>query len=239
MRTILDGAILRSQPHGDHGRLVAIYSPHEGYVGLVARSARTPLNGQRFAALLHPLALVSAQCSLPRRADGLGQLYDAEPQCPLPLLVTDAARIAVALFASELLDLQLRNRPGQVDVYEFIRTTAVALNAPHQSLGLFPHWFVLHLACQLGYQPTGEWSECDAFLDVENGCFVSHPTEVTRQISQAVDLLACTEQPDAIAAAPDLSRSALLRVLLQYLAYHSGVACHLRSLPVLESALHG
>lgn len=150
--------VLRDYRLGETSKVVVCYTRDHGKVRLVAKGVRK--GGSRFGAALEPL-MVSGVVFYLREGRDLSLVSQASIEREFPELRRDVVRMAMAGAIVELLERLLPDHEPDPELYEFSEhALEVMAGAPLATLDAVLWWFMLDVACRLGYRP--ELSHCVA-----------------------------------------------------------------------------
>lgn len=148
--------VLSALDYGDSDRIISLFSLEHGRIKAFARGARK--SRKRFGPALEPFARIDAQVRL---KDGLSGIQQADIVSIYPVIRTDLARIAHALYACELVDAITAEGQPLPRLFRLLTAyldrleTETAVEADRR-------FFEINLLNILGYRPSLEnCTRCD------------------------------------------------------------------------------
>lgn len=179
------GIVLSVSRYNDKYSIVHLFTRDFGRVPYLlprANGKRSKINPSIF----FPFALLELETEhLPLRE--IQRLKEAERSFPFHDVCTNVNKAAVAMFLSEFLSRVVRDTNDNVFLYEFLRHSAIFLEAAHNGLPNFHLAFLSGLARFLGIYPNLENYTEGAYFDLLNGEFVTaapqHPHFLSKQQS--------------------------------------------------------
>lgn len=176
----------------------------------------------------------------------LQHLKEYTPRILYLNILEDVVKNSVALFSVELLLRLLPEDAPMEELFDFAEQYFQELDRRDRSeIGNFPLFFVLQCSRYLGYEPAGKWSDETPYLNLEEGSFHAvAPTEGTNITIEDAAFLYRLLQIRNFSQIPEteMSGAARFRLLEWYLLFlqrHTEHMRSLKSLPVLQSVLHG
>lgn len=171
----LHSFVLSSLDYGDNDRIASLFSLEHGRIRVFARGARK--SRKRFGPALEPFARIEAEV---RIKDGLSSIHQADVLSLYPGIRSDLARIALALYACELVDAITAEGQPYPRLFRLLAAcfdrleTATATDDDRR-------FFEINLLNILGYRPSLEsCSRCDTPFDERGAYLLDHGEAVCR-----------------------------------------------------------
>jgi DNA repair protein RecO (recombination protein O) len=143
-----DAIVLRRERFGEHGVLLALFTPDQGKVRAIAKGVHRPAS--KLAGHLEPLLHVRLLLARGRNLDVVTQ---AELLQPFATLRADLYRTAAAWYAVELVERLSEDRQENRSLYELLLALLRRLDGD-ASPDLLLRFFETRLLSYLGYQPA-------------------------------------------------------------------------------------
>ena len=144
----LHAFVVSALDYGDSDRIVTLFTLEHGRIKAFARRARN--SRKRFGAALEPFARIDAQV---RVKDGLSSIQQADIHSIYPLIRTDLAKIAHALYACELIDVLTPEGHALPRLYRLFAVYLEHLET-EPALENDRRFFEINVLNILGYRPS-------------------------------------------------------------------------------------
>ncbi len=148
---------LRTIRHSDSRSIVSAWSAERGYVSF-AMPAGKGREASRRRALTMPLAAFEGVCDIRNERD-IMFIRDLRPMSVGMAMISDPAKLAMALFLAEVFEKLLRNSQRDEALSLMVFDTVDALNgAGRRGVANFALWTLYRLTSVLGIEPDmSEW----------------------------------------------------------------------------------
>ena len=227
-----EALVLRTVKYGEQKLIVDLFTREQGRLSFVVpmpRSARAKVGKQ----LLQPLTLLFIEADV-RPQNALHRLREATLAVPLPRLLGDAGKLAIALFVAEFLYHALRGEQRDEALFDYVRTSIEWLDGAREHYANFHLVFLMRLSRFLGFFPNLEGYVPGSYFDLRQSGFTLHvPTHRDFLVPQEADHISLLMRMDfATMHLFRLSRDQRRRILEILLAYYR---IHLPQMPGLRS----
>lgn len=157
---------LRTIRHSDSRSIVSAWSAERGYVSF-AMPAGKGREATRRRALTMPLAAFEGVCDIRGDRD-IMFVRDLRPMKVGMAMISDPAKLAMALFLAEIFEKLLRNSQCDEALSLTVFDTVDALNcAGRRGVANFALWVLYRLTSPLGIEPDMTDRETGAIFDIE------------------------------------------------------------------------
>jgi len=188
MSEVREGIILRTTPYGESRVILNVLTPDLGTIGLIATLSKSGKSGLKKA---HFQSLQILEIKHAAKAKGeLKRLQDARIIEPYQHLYFDPILSCLSLFLAEFLAKILQEEEGNTELYTYIRSALMNLDASEHSPANFHLSFLINLCPYLGCAPDLGLDE--PYMDLMNG-EVSHRVPEHPHFIEAEELAAWRE----------------------------------------------
>lgn len=239
MNSKTEAIVLHSLKYGDGRLIVDMFTRLHGRLSFIVplpRSERSKLKKQYF----QPLTLLYIESNV-RPQLQLQKLIDASLLSPLPSLLSDPSKLAIALFVSEFLYHALRDEQQDAPLFDYVQSSIEWLDACPQSFANFHLVFLMHMSRFLGFYPNLEegGKRNEEYFDLRASCFCSAPPAhrdfLMPEEAEHIRLLMRMDYPTMhLFRLSQAQRRRILEILLLYYRLHLPQLPELRSLEVLH-----
>jgi DNA repair protein RecO (recombination protein O) len=253
MNTKSEALVLHTLKYGDSRLIVDMFTREHGRLSFavpVPRSSRSKLKKQYF----QPLTLLNIETDI-RPSQQLHSLKDASLLSPLPSLLSDPQKLAIALFIAEFLYHALRDEQRSEPLFDYMRNSIEWLDSRKDRYANFHLVFLMHLSRFLGFFPNlilpisneqlvmsndgYSRGERDYYFDLRAATFCAEPPlhrdyllpEEAMRISTMMRMDYATMHLFRLSRA---DRNRTLDIIEHYYRLHLPSLPELRSLPVLR-----
>ena len=229
---------LRTIKYSDSRSILSAWSAERGYVSF-AMPAGKGREASRRRALTMPLAAFEGVCDIRGDRDVIF-IRDLKPMQIGMAMISDPAKLAMALFLAEVFEKLLRNSTHDDALSLTVFDTVDALNcAGARGVANFALWTLYRLTVPLGIEPDMSDWQPQALFDLEAArwrlSLPSSSVAVTGDEAQAVKLLSrLTRDNIERVRLTRADRRALLEGLLRYYDLHYCKLTPLHSLDVVS-----
>ncbi len=241
-----EALVLRTTPFQESSLIVKLFTKEQGKVSVIAKGARRLKSGLR--GYLEPLSYIEAiyYYKSTREIQTLAKADLIQAFCG------NNADLRCNIFGTavlELIDRTVYDHQHDEEIFVAAVKALMAMNHGDAQHQLHFVGFLLILAGVLGYQlETGYCSQCnrpmhEAYFSSATGQLVcekcgNYLTSTNKLSATDLDLLKQLQQPRAKLVfekyiQSDIGYDHLIRLLINYLAYHTGSSLNLKSLAIL------
>lgn len=213
------GVVLHAIKYSENQLIIHILTLEHGRRSYIARlSGRGSLR-----ALYQPLHIIEFQA-----IQGKGELHkisQAVSLTPLSSTPNDVVKSTITLFIAELLYRIIKDEATDAHLFNFVRSSVVALNLMDCSLANFHLHFMVRLSHMMGFAPQGRWSP-GSWFDIKSGYYTQvEPTHTLRfdhaQSELLWQLTQCSVENLHTIALSRAARSHFMDSLLNFYGYHT------------------
>lgn len=166
--------VLSALKYGDTSRIVRIYTDRFGLITVLLNSVSSKKSVVRPSMLL-PLSLLEVVHT--RKGDGkLDRIKEAKMDLTYTAIPYDPVRNALALFLAELFGKVLREETENMDKFDFVRSSCLALDTLEAVPPAFHLSIWAKLTLYLGFSPDVDQERNGTIFDLQDGQFLDHPS---------------------------------------------------------------
>lgn len=232
------GLVLHTTPYAETSVVAKVFTRQQGLRSYIIKSVRGP-RGRVKQNLLQPLSALDMVVYDNPKTD-LNHVKEITPRHvstyhPLNLSTENALRF----FMTEVLYKSLREAEPMPDLFDYVESV-FALNTEHltQNTIHLPVIFLLTVARHLGIEPLDNHSSREPFFDLQEGRFVSVPSETTLSPALSEMLHEYLSNFNRQLSVFSLSeRRALIDALIAYYQLHLSGFSHFHSHEILHTIL--
>lgn len=232
------GLVLHTTPYAETSVVAKVFTRQLGLRSYIIKSVRGP-RGRVKQNLLQPLSALDMVVYDNPKTD-LNHVKEITPRhvstChPLNLSTENALRF----FMTEVLYKSLREAEPMPDLFDYVESV-FALNTEHLTLNTIhlPVIFLLTVARHLGIEPLDNHSSREPFFDLQEGRFVSVPSETTLSPALSEMLHEYLSNFNRQLSVFSISeRRALIDALIAYYQLHLSGFSHFHSHEILHTIL--
>lgn len=237
------GIVLRAVKYGDTSLIVLMYTELFGIQSYIVNGVRTEKKGGTRAGMFQPAAILD-MVVYHQEQRNLHRLKEFKWSYVYRQVYAGMIRNTLVMYMMELLQKCLKQPEANPDLYDFIETSLIRLDASDDlTAANYALHFTLALAAYLGFQIGGRYSETTPVLDLQEGVYVAdrpaHVHYLDGYLAEATTLLmeaGTVAELGSIRLNRELRRS-LLEAYQSFYALHVPDFGKLRSLPVLQDIL--
>lgn len=225
--------VLRVIKYSDATLIVDTYTETEGRRSFALRIPKTRKASVK-PAIFVPMALLQIEWDDHGGASRLVRIRAARPDVVYSSIPYSPAKAAIAMFLAEFLTATLREAGSDGELFDFIGSSLLWLDAAQANCANFHVVFLLRLSRFLGLQPNLESFARGRYFDMQGGTFVSlRPASPMALPPDEARLLPRLMRLGYDAAARlHVSRAARARALQAIIQYYS---LHIPAFPRLKS----
>jgi DNA repair protein RecO (recombination protein O) len=166
--------VLRRVEYGDYDLIVTLFTPDQGKIAVIAKSAKK--STKRFPGILELFARLEVVISRGRRKGGLAMLQEASLRSAFFHIRHSILKTAYASYWSELLNLWLEEGQPQPALYRLLAYALGELDAQGTPPAVLSLMFQLRLLALSGFRPNLEHCtlcRCDPTCKLEDKVYAS------------------------------------------------------------------
>ena len=229
------GLVLHTTPYSESSVVVKVFTRQLGVRSYIIKGVRGR-GGRVKQNLLQPLSCLDMVVYNNEKTDlnyvkELSQLLSHSATQPLSYSPTQNA---LRFFMTEVLYKALREAEPMPALFDYVESINSSLITPHSSL---PITFLLTVARHLGIEPFDNYCTRESLFDLQEGRFVSAPTETTLSPHLSETLHHYLNSPLSTLHSPLDERTALINALITYYHLHLSGFSHFHSHEILHTVL--
>ncbi len=147
-----DAIVLYSVKYGDSRLIVDMFTREHGrmsFIVSVGKGGRSQMKKQYF----QPLTLLAVEADV-RPQQSLQRLRNVSLLSPWMSLLTEPAKLSIALFVAEFLNYALRGEQQDTRLFDYVRSSLMWLDNRTDRYANFHLVFLMHLSRFLGFFPN-------------------------------------------------------------------------------------
>ena len=239
-----DAIVLYSVKYGDSRLIVDMFTREHGrmsFIVSVGKGGRSQMKKQYF----QPLTLLAVEADV-RPQQSLQRLRNVSLLSPWMSLLTEPAKLSIALFVAEFLNYALRGEQQDTRLFDYVRSSLMWLDNRTDRYANFHLVFLMHLSRFLGFFPNlaapatvpGGFPP-GLYFDLRAGTFCSAPPPhpdylLPPEASLVRPLMRMDFATMHLFRLSRADRGRMLEVMERYYRLHLPAFPELRSLPVLR-----
>jgi len=229
------GLVLHTTPYSESSVVVKVFTRQLGVRSYIIKGVRGR-GGRVKQNLLQPLTCLDMVVYNNEKTDlnyvkELSQLLSHSATQPLSYSPTQNA---LRFFMTEVLYKALREAEPMPALFDYVESINSSLLTHHSSL---PITFLLTVARHLGIEPFDNYCTREPLFDLQEGRFVSAPTETTLSPHLSETLHHYLNSPLSTLHSPLDERTALINALITYYHLHLSGFSHFHSHEILHTVL--
>lgn len=230
------GIVFSQLKYGETSIIVQVYTEKFGRQTYIVKGGRSKKSASK-SNLFRPFFLLDMEV-YHREGKNIQSLKEVRLCENLNNLVFDVYKSAMVLFLAEVCSKVLREEEANQELFVFLYNSIRFLDLTEESINRFHLYFLSKLTRFLGFFPQLNWSEENAFFDLDNGFFVhkerTHAHCLDLDVSRKLNSLFNT----SIDCLNDLKLNSedvevILRAILNFYALQIDGFSNLKSLSVL------
>ena len=213
----LEGLFLNVFPYTDNSSIVHLFTKNYGRKAFIfkwLRKKNTPY-------IFQPMHFIEFQSSF-KIEKSINSGLKQSLVFPCHQITSDIRKTSVALFLTEVLNNLLKEGNYSADLYPYIKNSFLLFEIQEYDAN-FHLLFLVHLLDFLGIAPQKNYSEKNAFFNIEKGMFTTKNDGFTKDQEQSLlfsKLLGTTIDDKNPMNLSKRTRNNLLELVFQYLAFH-------------------
>ncbi|BAX80068.1 DNA repair protein RecO [Labilibaculum antarcticum] len=231
------GVVLNQIKYGDTSLIVQVYTEKFGRQSYMVKGGRSKKSAMK-SNLFRPFFLLEMEV-YHREGKNIQSIKEVRLCENLNNLVFDVYKSTMVFFLTEVCSKVLREEERNQELFVFLYNSIRYLDLTEESIGRFHLYFLSKLGRFLGFSPQLNWSDTNAFFDMDNGFFVdeerTHAHCLEKGVSgrlyslfnTSIDLINSLKMSNE-------ERDCLLRAILNFYALQIDGFTNLKSLSVLH-----
>ncbi|MFI3304372.1 MAG: DNA repair protein RecO [Rikenellaceae bacterium] len=231
------GVVLHTIKYGENAMIVHMLTDVGGRQSFIVQGVRSSRGRGSKAALFQPLFTVEFEGLESSRTE-LHKFREVRSGITLRRTPFDVRRSTIALFIAEVLYRLVKESGRNETLFERVWHAIESLDTIEEGVANFHLWFLANLSRELGFTPSGRYSD-GAWFDIREGSYTRFEPAggyamsrdeswllnqmMTREVTQLGEVKISREQ-----------RVALLEALLKYYGYHLDEIHSVQSIAILR-----
>jgi len=229
---------LHSVKYGDSSLVAYVYTQDHGRISIMVHGAYGKKKSTGKAVLFQPLNIINL-IYYHKGNHTLCKLKEVSTEVTFTSVPFDPVKRAIALFVGEIIYRTIREEESNPVMFSFLEHSIQLLDIMEAGVSNFHLIFLAQLTRQLGFFPSGSWSQTTSYFDYKNGIFVNseptHPLFFNKENSRMIGLVLSTTFQDAEKLQLNhKTRSHLIENLLSFYQVHIESVSGIKSLPILS-----
>lgn len=231
------GIVLHTLKYGDSAMIAYLLTDIGGRRSYMIQGVRSRRGRGSKLALFQPMFPVEFE-GLESSKLQMDRFKEVKAGFVLQSLPFDVRKSTVALFMAEVLYRLVRESEPDEALFDFVWSSAEALDTLGDGVANFHLWFLARLSRYLGFLPGNEYTP-DAWFDIREGLFVSrqpfHTEIMDRTCARTLHcLMECDVRHLANIEMNRTQRVAFLNAMLAYFGYHLDAIDAVQSVRILR-----
>ncbi len=229
--------VLHTIKYRDSTLILQGYSNLGGRQSFVIRTGRGPKN---YAALsqLHPLSIIDTELAGNPKGE-MHNIKEYSAAYKLSEIRTNVQKSSIAIFISELIYRSIKEVEQNPDLFGFITSSIIRLEALETGYANFHPWFMVELCKQIGYTPDNNYSAETPYFDIISANFTNNPVLKDLSLnlkSSSILAMLLNTKPEYLynLKINGNERYIFIQDMIKYLSHHIGYQIEVRSLSVLH-----
>ena len=231
------GIVLHTLKYGDSGMVVYLLTDSGGRQSYMVQGVRSARGHGSKLALFQPMFAVEFE-GLESSRMQMHRFREVRSGIVLQSLPFDVRKSTMALFMAEVLYRLVRESEPNEPLFDFVWSSAEALDAMDDGVSNFHLWFLANLSRLLGYRPGNDYTP-GAWFDIREGLYTpvrpAHPGVMTQECACLLDRMLCCDvrRLGEVELNRD-RRSDFLGAMLAYFGYHLDAISAVQSVRILR-----
>ena len=231
------GIVLHTLKYGDSSMVAYLLTDVGGRRSYMVQGVRSRSGRGSKLALFQPMFPVEFE-GLESPRQQMDRFKEVRAGFALQSLPFDVRKSTMALFMAEVLYRLVRESEANEPLFDFVWSSAEALDAMDDGVSNFHLWFLANLSRLLGYRPGNDYTP-GAWFDIREGSFTPlrppHGEVLSADDARILhDLLECDVRYIAEIGLNRRQRVAYLDALLVYYGYHLDAIHAVQSVRILQ-----
>ncbi len=231
------GIILRNIKYNDKTNIVTIFTKDYGKKSFLVYGINSQKKGNELRNILHPLYLVAVEFYY-KETQTLAKIKEISLDYPYTSIITDFNKKAILIFISEILQKTIYDHLIDKQLFDYIYNALKLLDLQPRNFNNFHIFFLAGLTKFLGIKPVNNFNNNNPFFSIPEAKFtenydpgLSLDIETSQIFSKILNMN--ISEMDKIRLSRH-TRSALLKALINFFAYHIDNFGTVNSLQILE-----
>lgn len=225
--------VLSSLRYQDKSLIVKCFTESDGLKSYYVRDAFTSKKSSQKTVYFRPLTILEIEASHKNKG-ALEYFKEVKLAYPYFSISTDIVKTTIAIFISEMLHHSIKEEEKNQSLYSFLETALLWLDS-HDGIANFHLILLLEITKFLGFYPDASNTD-NSFFEMTEGIFVPYASVscLTSEESLLLKRLMLLKLDNSIKAFHVSERQQLLKILLDYYAFHLDGFKRPKSLDVLK-----
>jgi len=231
------GIVLHTLKYGDSSMVAYLLTDVGGRRSYMVQGVRSRSGRGSKLALFQPMFPVEFE-GLESSRQQMDRFKEVRAGFVLQSLPFDVRKSTMALFMAEVLYRLVRESEPNEPLFDFVWSSAEALDAMDDGVSNFHLWFLANLSRLLGYRPGNDYTP-GAWFDIREGLYTpvrpAHPGVMTQECACLLDRMLCCDvrRLGEVELNRD-RRSDFLGAMLAYFGYHLDAISAVQSVRILR-----
>ena len=227
--------VLHTVKYKESGIIVQGYSDRNGRERFFLKRSKNPGRNATLSQL-HPLNIIEATPSSFSFGD-MTTIKEFSTPHRLESIRGNISKSSIALFISELIYKTIRETEYNHDMFLFLISAILRLEAIDNGTANFHVYFTVMLCKHLGYLPEIKDTSDGSFFNIPSASYCSSKNELSFDEKNSAILASLA--PADYSCIPDIrmngaGRGEFIKEMLRYLSFHAGHSIEIESLDVLH-----
>lgn len=229
--------VLSALRYQDKSLIVKCFTESDGLKSYYVRDAFTSKKSSQKTVYFRPLTILEIEASHKNKGT-LEYFKEVRLAYPYYSITTDITKTTIAIFISEMLHYSIKEEEKNLGLYSFLETALLWLDN-HNEVANFHLILLLEITKFLGFYPDSSHNG-NSFFEMTEGIFVPFASIscLTAEDSNLLRRLIPLKLDDNIKAFHVSERQQLLKILLDYYAFHLDSFKRPKSLEVLKEVFN-
>ena len=225
--------VISSLRYQEKSLIVRCFTQSDGLKSYFIRDAFSTKKSSQKIALFQPLNILEIEANHKNKGS-LEYFKEAKLAYPYYTITTDITKTTIAIFLSEILHHCIREEEMNQNLYAFLETALLWLDS-HEEVANFHLILLLEISKFLGFYPDTTVNSND-FFEMTEGVFTPYHSVscLTAEETALLKRLMLLKLDNSIKSFHVSERQALLKILLDYYAFHLDGFKRPKSLDVLK-----
>lgn len=225
--------VISSIRYQDKSLIVKCFTESDGLKSYYVRDAFTSKKSSQKTVYFRPLTILEIEASHKNKGT-LEYFKEVKLAYPYFSISTDIVKTTIAIFISEALHHSIKEEEKNQSLYSFLETALLWLDS-HDEVANFHLILLMEITKFLGFYPDSSKND-HSFFEMTEGIFVPYASVscLTQEESQLIKRLMPLKFENSIKAFHVSERQQLLKILLDYYAFHLDGFKRPKSLEVLK-----
>lgn len=164
-----EGIVFYTSDYGNTSIIAKVYTQQFGLQSYIVNSVRSA-KGKNKIIFFQPLSLVN-MVVYHKAAKGLQRISDISFSHQFTSIPFSIIKTSLALFITEILYRSIKEEESNEELFHFIQTSVLFLDAEENNFQNFHLLFLLKLATHLGFKPNGTYNTQTTIFNLSEGVF--------------------------------------------------------------------